>query len=179
MYRTPRPQRSSRRQCRRRGQNGVYAGALDNDFVLPPDIPPVKREAVLKIKAAIERFVEKSNRKPFSWAMIESQEQMEKEIKNIIASYPPGVFGIPSGSGLQLSEKRVYSVYIRSSSSSRFKPSRARTANIQRCPASENWGILHHRNPSLCRTKSFPTHEAAIKAAFEDCMKKTDAGSAA
>jgi hypothetical protein len=44
--------------------------------------------------------------------MIESQEQMEKEIKNIIASYPPGVSGIPSGSGPQLSEKRVYKEFV-------------------------------------------------------------------
>lgn len=147
---------------------------MDNDFVVPPDMPPVKREAILKIKAAIERFVEKSNRKPFSWATIESQEQMEKEIKNIIASYPPGVFGVPSSSGPRLTEKRVYNRFVIAVHA--FPRENGQYSTVS---GIRKLGDPASQEPFAMSEQEFPTHEAAIKAAFEDCMKKIDAGSAA
>lgn len=134
-----------------------------------------KTRSGIKIKAGIEGFVEKSNRKPFSWATIESQEQMEKEIKNIYASYPPGVFGIPSGSGPHLSEKRVYKEFVVIA----IQPFPRENGQYSTLSGIRKLGDPASQEPFAMSDQEFPTHEAAIKAAFEDCMKKIDAGSAA
>jgi hypothetical protein len=63
---------------------------MTNDFFIPPDLSPAAREAVLKMKAAVEKHAARFNQKPVSWATIESQEQMQKEIVDITNSCRAG-----------------------------------------------------------------------------------------
>ncbi len=142
---------------------------MDNDFFIPPDLSPAAREAVLRMRAAVEKHVARFNQKPFSWATIESQEQMQKEIVDITNSCPPGTFGTARNSGPPALERREYKGFVIAIWAVPLMNGQYSTlSGIRKIgdPITEDGFPLSD--------VEFPTHEAAVKAALDECRSKID-----
>jgi hypothetical protein len=141
---------------------------MGNDFVLPPGLSPEVSEAILKAKAAIEKHVALANGKPFTWSTIESQKQLQEEIKQITASCPPGTFGTIGGApALETHQYKGFAIAINA----------VPLLNGQFSTLS---GIRKLGDPLPqegfpLADAEFPTYEAAMKAALEEAKKKIDA----
>lgn len=142
---------------------------MNNDFILPPDLSPEAREAFTRAKAAIERTVAQTNLKPYGWATIESQRQLQEELNAIAASYPGGTVGTCSSGGHDPLEIRQYrgfiiAIYVFRKLNDQYST----LSGIRKA------GAPIPQEPFPMSKDEFPTHEAAVKAALDECRSKID-----
>jgi hypothetical protein len=141
----------------------------DIDFALSPELSPEAREYFKRYKAVAEKFIAQSNQKPLSWARIEAQNRMQEEIKQIAAEYLPGTVGTLVGSNpmLQIHQYKGFDIAIYTFPRLNGQFSTLSGVRKSGAPMTEEGFPL--------ADAEFPTYEAAVKAALEQCKKEIDA----
>src|SRR5690348_1632011 len=87
------------------------ASSMENYLGLPSDLSPEIREAVAKVKALVEKYRTQAIHKPFSWATVDSENQVGEEIRKITAACPPGTIGT-FGVGIPTVEIHQYKGFV-------------------------------------------------------------------
>jgi hypothetical protein len=140
-----------------------------SDFVLPPDMSPKAREYFQQYKDIADRFIARMNRKPFGWETIETQQQMFEELTKLTDSFPPGTVGTAIGGGpdpLEIHQYKGFVIAIHTIP--RLNGQYSTLSGIRKADAPIP------QEPFPMSKQEFPTHEAAAKAALEECMGKID-----
>ncbi|HWZ78092.1 MAG TPA: hypothetical protein VNX87_16220 [Candidatus Sulfotelmatobacter sp.] len=141
---------------------------MTNDFVIPPGLSPEAREAITRAKAAIEKHVALGNGKPITWSTIESQEQLQEEIRQIVASCPPGTFGTMGGAPPALETHQYKGFVIAIHAIPRLNGQYSTLSGIRKL------GDPTPQEGFPLSEEEFSTLEAAVKAALEEAKKKID-----
>ncbi len=143
---------------------------MDNDFVLPPDLSPEVSEAILKAKAAIE--------KPAHWPTGNRSPGRPLRLRNDCRK-KSGRFlhrvrralSAPCVAGLSRSKRiSTKDSSSRSTAVPRLNGLFSTLSGIRKSGAP----LPQERFPLA--DAEFPTCEAAVKAALEECMGKIDTG---
>src|SRR5215510_11574541 len=66
---------------------------MQNYIALPSDLSPEIREAVAKVTALVKEHMSQIIQKPLSWATVDSETQVQEEIRRITAPCPPWTIG--------------------------------------------------------------------------------------
>jgi hypothetical protein len=140
-----------------------------SDFTLPPDLSPKAREYFLQYKDIADKFIARMNRRPFGWETIENQQQMVEELTKLTESFPPGTVGTAFASGRDPLEIHQYKGFVIAIHTiPRLNGKYSTLSGIRKADAPIP------QEPFPMSEQEFPTHEAAAKAALEECKRKID-----